>query len=122
MGNFCGLDGEGWRRYFMEKEKKSAVAKRKRALLSELRRLAKWRNNDVVKLAFLEREDLELLDGLDLAGLTELRRGANGVFEVKFVDRLQVLEQMKELMEKEEGKAMERLLDELRERPEGDEP
>jgi hypothetical protein len=105
----------------MEKKKKSAVARRRRALLSELRRLAKWRNNDVVKLLFLEREDLDLVDGLDLTGLTELRRGTNGSFEVKFVDRLQVLELMRELMEKEEGKVLEGLLDELRQPGDGDE-
>jgi hypothetical protein len=105
----------------MEKEKKNAVKKRRRALLSELRRLAKWRNNDVVKLAFLDREDLGLVDGLDLSGLTELRRNANGNFEVKFVDRLQVLNLMRELMEKEDGQALEGLLDELRAGSDGDE-
>jgi hypothetical protein len=105
----------------MEKEKKNAVEKRRRALLSQLRRLAKWRNNDVVKLAFLNREDLELVDGLDLSGLTELRRNANGSLDVKFVDRLQVLNLMRELMEKEDGKALEGLLDELRAPGDGDE-
>jgi hypothetical protein len=105
----------------MEKEKKNGVEKRRKALLSELRRLAKWRNNDVVKLAYLEREDLDLIDGLDLSGLTELRRSSNGMFEVKFVDRLQVLELMRQLMEKEEGKALEGLLDELRQPEDGEE-
>jgi hypothetical protein len=40
---------------------------------------------------------------------------------VKFVDRLQVLNLMRELMEKEDGKALEGLLDELRAQEDGDE-
>ena len=43
-------------------------------LLEELRRLAAWRNNDVVKLAFLDGEAADQVDALDLSGVVELKR------------------------------------------------
>lgn len=49
-------------------------------LLDALRKLAEWKNNDVVKLAFLSGEDAEGVDGLDLSGVAELKRNANGTF------------------------------------------
>ena len=51
-------------------------------------RLAEWKNNDVVKLAFLEGEEAERVDALDLTGVSELKRNANGTFEAKFVPPL----------------------------------
>lgn len=93
----------------MEGEKMGKRDKRREELLRYLRRLAKCRNNDVVKLAFLEPEDRDLLDRLDLTGVAELRRGANGTFEVKFVDRVKVLAMLRELLE-EEGTSVEEFL------------
>lgn len=98
----------------MSAEKKSAAEQRRELVLNELQKLAERKNNDVVKLAFLEREDLELMDGLDLTGLTELRRNANGTFEARFVDQVRVLEMMKELVEQEQNGALEEFLEQFK--------
>ncbi len=68
-------------------------------LLAGLKKLAEWRNNDVVKLAFLDGADAEKVDGLDLSGVVELKRNANGTFEAKFVDKVRVLAMLRELLE-----------------------
>ena len=98
----------------MDTENENAVEDQRRLILDELRRLAKWRSNDVVKLAFLDREDLEQMGKLDLTGLTELRRNANGTFEAKFVDQVKVLEMMKQLSEQESDGALKEFLEQLR--------
>lgn len=68
-------------------------------LKTYLLRLAEWKNNDVVKLAFLEPEQMERVDELDLTGVVELKRSANGTFEAKFVDKVRVVDMLRELME-----------------------
>ncbi len=98
----------------MDTENKSAVEDQRRMILNELQKLAKWRSNDVAKLAFLEREDLAQMDELDLTGLTELRRNANGTFEAKFVDQVKVLEMMKQLSEQESDGALKKFLEQFR--------
>ena len=82
-------------------------------LISYLRRLAKWKNNDVVKLAFLEQEQIGQVDRLDLSGVVELRRNANGTFEAKFVDKVRVLAMLRELMDEGRDGALEDFLDGL---------
>lgn len=57
----------------------------------ELRRLARGRANDCVKLAMCEDVDIE---SLDLSLLTEIRRSERGVVELKLLDRTKVLEQL----------------------------
>ena len=100
----------------MGTEERQDSDKRRRELLTYLRKLAKGKNNDVVKLAFLEPGDMEVVDRLDLTGVAELKRNANGTLEVKFVDRVKVLAMLRELLEQEDG-ALESFLEEL-ERPE----
>ena len=90
----------------MDGEKRGKSGRRRGELLRYLRKLAKCRNNDVMKLAFLEPEDRDMLDELDVA---ELRRGANGTLEVKFVDRMKVLAMLRELLD-EDGGSVEELL------------
>lgn len=71
------------------------------ALLERLRKLADQPVKDGVKLAFLTPETADQVDGLDLAGVTELKRTDKGI-EIKFVDQIKVLEMMRELMERDE--------------------
>lgn len=97
----------------MEREGKKLEELGQEELLEELRRLAEWRNNDVVKLAFLEGEEAEQVDGLDLSGVVELRRNANGTFEAKFVDKVRVLAMLRELMDEGRDGALEDFLDGL---------
>ncbi len=93
----------------MDGEKREKSGRRREELLRYLRKLAKCRNNDVMKLAFLEPENRDMLNKLDLTGVAELRRGTNGTLEVKFVDRIKVLTMLRELLE-EDGGSVEELL------------
>ena len=52
--------------------------------------LAEARTNDAVKLAWLTAP--EEIDRLNLRGLTELKRNANGTVEVKLADRAAILQ------------------------------
>ena len=83
----------------MDTQNKRGEGAARQELLDELRRLARWKNNDVVKLAFLDGEEADGVDALDLSGVVELRRNANGTFEAKFVDKVRVLGMIRELME-----------------------
>ena len=90
-------------------------------LLEYLRRLVERRNNDVVKLALLGPEDGPRVEELDLSGVVELKRNANGTFEAKFVDKMRVLGMIRELMEERRDGALGKFLDGLYEAEDGDE-
>ena len=64
-----------------------------------MKQMAKSRPNDVVKLAFLDEEQLGEIDKLDLMMLSELKRTGNGGVEVKLNDRLKTLERILELLD-----------------------
>lgn len=64
--------------------------------MQKLEKLAFSRSNDAVKLAFLGEDALERIDGLDLSALTELHRLSNGTVEMKFIDRVKLLELLKD--------------------------
>lgn len=89
-------------------------------LLEYLRQLAEWKNNDVVKLAFLEDKEAEQVDSLDLTGVSELKRNANGTFEAKFVDRVRVLTMLRELLDERRDGALGDFLDGLYQPADGD--
>ena len=74
-----------------EKEKQ-----RRERLLRQILRLMQAPVNDAVKLAYLQEEETERIDGLDLTALKEFKRSANGVVELKFIDRLEVARQLLE--------------------------
>lgn len=97
----------------MEREEKRLEELGQDELLEELRRLVAWRNNDVVKLAFLDGEAADQVDALDLSGVVELKRNANGTFEAKFVDKVRVLTMIRELMEERRDGELEAFLDGL---------
>ena len=90
-------------------------------LLEYLRRLMEWKNNDVVKLALLGQEDGQQVEELDLSGVVELKRGANGAFEAKFVDKVRVLAMLRELMDERRDGALGEFLDGLYQPGDGDE-
>lgn len=68
----------------METGKKRPKEMSRGELAAYLRKLAEWKNNDVVKLAFLEADSADQVDQMDLSGVVELKRNANGTFEAKF--------------------------------------
>ena len=105
----------------MEREEKRLEELGQDELLEELRRLAAWRNNDVVKLAFLDGEAADQVDALDLSGVVELKRNANGTFEAKFVDKVRVLSMLRELMDERRDGELGEFLDGLRRAGDGDE-
>lgn len=77
---------------------------RREALLRQMKKLSQAKVNDAVKLAYLDGEQLEELDRLDLTALTEFRRSGNGGVEIKLIDRVEVLERLLSLtQEQEEG-------------------
>ena len=67
-------------------------------LLAQIRELAFGRANDAVKLIFLEPEQIDLVDTLDLRMVSEVKRAANGAVEVKLVSRLALIELLGRLM------------------------
>ena len=105
----------------MGRRKKKPGEMGQEELLEYLRRLVEWRNNDVVKLALLGPEDGPKVEELDLSGVVELKRNANGTFEAKFVDKVRVLAMIRELMEERRDGALGEFLDGLYEPEDGDE-
>lgn len=68
----------------------------------QLARRLMRKSNDVVKLAFLEGEELkQQLESLDLYLLSEVKRNANGTVELKLVDRVKALTELAALMGKD---------------------
>ena len=90
-------------------------------LLNYLIRLVEWKNNDVVKLALLGPEDGPEVEKLDLSGVVELKRSANGAFEARFVDKVRVLAMLRELMAERRDGALGEFLDGLYHPEDGDE-
>ncbi|MBC5722905.1 Uncharacterised protein [uncultured Flavonifractor sp.] len=61
-------------------------------ILERMWKLANARVEDAVRLACWPEEEPGRLEKLELDGLTEFKRGANGVIELKFTDRARLLE------------------------------
>ena len=78
--------------------KKTRIAT-KENILQEMMALATKPANDAVRLAYLPREDCESIAKLDLVGLTEFKRNANGTVELKLTDRMMVLEKLLDRLE-----------------------
>ena len=57
---------------------------------------------------------------LDLSGVVELKRNANGTFEAKFVDKVRILSMIRELMEERRDGELGAFLDGLCRGGEGD--
>lgn len=87
-------------------------------IVEELQKLVRSRNNDAVKLAWMDSGDVGGIGRLDLRGVTEVKRSEKGAFEVKFVDKLKALELLERLGAKEDGDGLDAFLEGLREREE----
>lgn len=72
-------------------------------VLRQLRRMLRSKPNDAVKLAFLDKNETDAVDGLDLTLLSEFKRSSSGVAEVKLWDRLKILELLDRLSAPEGG-------------------
>ncbi|HIR83892.1 MAG TPA: XRE family transcriptional regulator [Candidatus Galloscillospira excrementavium] len=74
-------------------------------ILRRMDRLARAKVNDGVKLAFLDEMPLEEIQKLNLTALAEFKRSGTGTVEVKFIDRMQVLERMADLVGEQQDSA-----------------
>ena len=63
-------------------------------ILKRMWKLANAGAKDAVKLACYPEEQWDRLEDLDLDALTEFKRGANGVIELKFADRAKLLDRL----------------------------
>ena len=113
MGNKWRYAAGKRRRFGMGEKGKSGTSRRRNEAVSQLRKLAQWRTNDAVKLAYFGEKNLRQIKGLDLAGITELKRHANGAIEMKFIDKVRVFEMIGELLDRQDDRELNRLLDEL---------
>ena len=67
-------------------------------IIKHLSRLLDSAANDAVRLMLSDGEKLlPVLDTLNLAAVTELKRSDKGVFEVKLINRLEILRFMAEI-------------------------
>ena len=66
--------------------------KQKLNIENKIAKLAFGKSNDAVKLVFLDPENTELLDNLDLSMVAEVKRGSGGAVEVKLINRIALLE------------------------------
>ena len=73
------------------------MAEKKLPLKDYLEKLVRTRPNDAVKLAFLSQEDADKIGRLELGLLSEMKRGANGVVEIKLLDKTEILARLAEL-------------------------
>ena len=83
-------------------------------IVEELCKLIRSRNNDAVRLAWLDPEQIQDIDHLDLRGVVEVKRSEKGAFEVRFVDKLKALELLERLSGKDEGEDLNAFLVGLR--------
>ena len=67
---------------------------RREQILRRMWELANAGVKDAVKLACFPEEEWGDLERYDLDALTEFKRGANGVVELKFADRARMLERL----------------------------
>lgn len=73
-------------------------------IIRRLGELAFGRANDLAKLAMMDGEAAEAaVDGLDLSLLSEYKRSAGGVVEVKACDRLKALEMLNSVLASREA-------------------
>ena len=73
-------------------------------IIKRLSEMAFARPNDAVRLLTDDCDELKNeLGGLDLMSVSEIKRGSNGVIEIKFIDRLKAIETLLSLTETEES-------------------
>ncbi len=78
--------------------------KERKKVVRSLKDIAFGRSNDAVKLVFLSDENAsELLGGLDLTMLSEVKKGPNGTVEIKLINRLEALKLLLDELSPEEA-------------------
>lgn len=100
-------------RDFLEKLRKEEGYSGRKILEDGLRRLAFGSAADCVRLAFLEEApDQKTLEGMDLFSLSAFKRN-RGVSEVKLYDRVQALEALAAILDRQEEEGIKPLYEAL---------
>ena len=71
---------------------------RREDVIEALRKIAFGKANHGVKLMYLEKVTPQRVQRMDLSAVSEIKRGANGAVEVKFVDRVKALGVLYEML------------------------
>lgn len=76
-----------------------------RDLVKRVTRLAFGRPNDAIRLLFMEKDEQDALDELDLSMVEDVKRHSNGTVEIKLVSRVELFKLLAELIEPEEDRS-----------------
>ena len=87
-------------------------------ILRRMWRLANAGAEGAVRLACFPEKEWGGLEGMDLDGLTEFKRGSNGVVELKFVDKARLLERLLEAADHSGEEQVDRFLRAMEEKGE----
>ena len=79
-------------------------------ILGRMWKLANAGAADAVRMACFPEEEWGDVKKMDLNGVTEFKRGANGVIELKFVDRGKLLERLLDAVDHSGAEQVDRFL------------
>ena len=79
-------------------------------ILGRMWKLANAGAEDAVRMACFPEEEWGDVKKMDLDGVTEFKRGANGVIELKFVDRGKLLERLLDAVDHSGAEQVDRFL------------
>ena len=79
-------------------------------ILGHMWKLANAGATDAVRMACFPEEEWGDVKKMDLDGVTEFKRGANGVIELKFVDRGKLLERLLDAVDHSGAEQVDRFL------------
>ena len=90
--------------------KRGAKLPDREQILKRMWKLANAGAADAVRLACFPQEEWGSLEGMELDALTEFKRGANGVIELKFADRARLLERLLDAVDRSGEEQVDRFL------------
>lgn len=79
-------------------------------ILQQMWKLANAKVEHAVRMACFPEEEWGDLKKLDMCGVTEFKRGSNGVIELKFVDRGKLLERLLDAVDSSGEEQVDRFL------------
>lgn len=89
-------------------------------ILEQIKKLAESPANDAIRLAFISGEEMELIKGLDLLAVREIKRSGDGAVELKLIDRVETLKWLAEQLESPEADQLYQALEKSAERNKGE--
>ncbi|WP_251445799.1 XRE family transcriptional regulator [Vermiculatibacterium agrestimuris] len=89
-------------------------------VLEKIKKLAQSPVNDAIRLAFIGEDEMELIKGLDLSAVKEIKRSGDGAVELKFIDRVETLKWLAEHMESPQADQLYRALEKSAKREKGE--